>query len=44
MLDVFIVNARATVYTKSIQHGVDHLVNLVENVIVKSVSIQEKNK
>jgi len=43
MLDVSIVNAHVTVYTTNTQHGVDHPVNLVENVIVKFVSIQEKN-
>ena len=43
MSDVFIVNVRAIVCTTNIQHGVDHQVRLVENVIVKSVNIQEKN-
>ena len=44
MLNVFIANAHVTVYTKNILHGVDHQVRLVENVIVKSVNIQERNK
>jgi len=43
MLDAYIVNARATVYTTVTQHGEDHQVNTVGNVIVRSVSIQEKN-
>jgi len=44
MLDAYIVNAPATVYTTVTQHGEDHQVNTVGNVIVKSVSIQERNK
>ena len=44
MLDAFIVNARAIVYTKNIRHGADHQVPLAESVIVKSVNIQERNK
>jgi len=44
MLNAYIAIAHATVYTKNIQLGVDHLVNIVGNATVKYVSIQEKNK
>jgi hypothetical protein len=44
MLDVFIANAHVTVYTRNIQHGEDHQVNLVGNVIVRFVNTQEKNR
>ena len=44
MLDAYIVNAPATVYTTVTQHGEGLQVNTAGNVIVKYVSTQEKNR